>query len=154
MRSRLVHGAHGQRTYVAVLDSGDEIMASLERLAEVEGLSAASVTAIGAFEDAELAFWDWETKDYRKIPIDEQVEVVSLNGDIALDESRKPALHLHTVLGRRDGTVRGGHLLAAHVRPTLEVVLVESPAHLRRVKDAETGLTLIRIDEGPSGGGG
>jgi predicted DNA-binding protein with PD1-like motif len=75
----------------------------------------------------------------------EQVEVLSLLGDIGVEESGKPALHLHAVLGRRDGSTVGGHLLEAHVRPTLEVVVTESPAHLRRRKDPETGITLIRL---------
>jgi uncharacterized protein len=50
------------------------------------------------------------------------------------------------VLGRRDGTAHGGHLLEAHVRPTLEVMLTESPVQLRRVFDPGVGLALIEID--------
>ena len=49
------------------------------------------------------------------------------------------------VLGKSDGAALGGHLLEAHVRPTLEVTLVESPKHLRRKHDQETGLALIRL---------
>jgi predicted DNA-binding protein with PD1-like motif len=41
----------------------------------------------------------------------------------------------------------GGHLLEAHVRPTLEVVLTESPRHLHKRKDPESGLALI-VPEG------
>jgi predicted DNA-binding protein with PD1-like motif len=146
MRTKLVHQAEGQRTYVAVLDTGDEVCESLQRLAEKERLSAAQITAIGALRDATLAFWNWDTKEYEEIPIDSQAEVVSLNGDIALGEAGKPKLHIHTVLGLRDGSTRGGHLLAGHVRPTLEVIISESPAHLRRKTDPETGLNLIRLD--------
>jgi predicted DNA-binding protein with PD1-like motif len=54
-------------------------------------------------------------------------------------------LHAHVVVGKADGTAHGGHLLAAVVRPTLEVILVESPRHLQRRHDAETGLALIRV---------
>lgn len=146
MQSKLVHQAAGQRIYVAVLESGDEVCGSLQRLAEEETLAAASVTAIGAFRDAKLAFFDWETKSYEEIPVDEQIEVLSLNGDISLDQYDRPKLHLHTVLGRRDGSTIGGHLLGAHVRPTLEVVLTETPAFLRRVHDPHSGLALIRMD--------
>jgi len=70
--------------------------------------------------------------------------VLSLLGDIALADG-KPKLHAHVVLGKRDGSAHGGHLLEAHVRPTLEVILTESPSHLERVHDPETGLPLIRI---------
>jgi hypothetical protein len=76
--------------------------------------------------------------------VPEQVEVLSLNGDIALDGA-EPKVHAHTVLGRRDGSTVGGHLLEAHVRPTLEVILVESPGYLRKTCDRETGLALIDI---------
>jgi predicted DNA-binding protein with PD1-like motif len=144
MKWRLIHEAHGQRTFVAVLSTGDEVMESLERLAEQQRLSAAQITAIGAFSRATLAYFDWERKEYEQIAVHEQVEVASLIGDIALDEQGAPALHIHLVLGKRDGTAVAGHLSEAHVRPTLEVVITESPSHLRRVKDVETGLALIQ----------
>src|SRR5919106_1187106 len=71
----------------------------------------------------------------------EQVEVLSLLGNVAVHEG-KPAVHAHVVVGKRDGTAHGGHLLEAHVRPTLEVIVVESPKHLYRERDDETGLPL------------
>ncbi|MDJ0386957.1 DNA-binding protein [Roseomonas sp. E05] len=147
MKSKLIHEAHGQRTFAVVLSTGDEVRASLEAFATQNRLSAAQLTAIGAFRRATVRFFDWESKRYEPIPIEEQVEVVSLNGDIALDHDGKPKLHLHTVLARRDGSAMGGDLKEAQVRPTLEVIITESPAHLRRVEDAETGLALIRLDE-------
>ena len=146
MRSKLLHKADGQRSFVVVLDKGDEVRDCLSRFAEQERLSAAQVTAIGAFERATIRFFDWEAKEYQPIPVEEQVEVVSLNGDVALDQSGKPKLHLHAVLGRRDGAAMGGDLERGHVRPTLEVIVAESPLHLRRVHDDETGLALIRLD--------
>jgi predicted DNA-binding protein with PD1-like motif len=145
MRTKLVNEHAGQRTYVVVLDTGDEVVASLREVAVLEGLTAAQVSAIGALSDAVLGYFDWDEKDYRRIPVREQVEVVSMLGDIGVDEQDQPALHLHLVLGRRDGSAMGGHLLEAHVRPTLEVMLTESPAHLRRRKDEATGLALIRL---------
>ncbi|MFC4174756.1 PPC domain-containing DNA-binding protein [Microvirga sp. GCM10011540] len=147
MKSKLIHDAQGLRTYAVVLAIGDEIGHVLQTFAEKERLSAAQVTAIGAFEEATLAFWVWETRKYEEIPVREQVEVLSLNGDIALDEHGRPKLHLHAVLGRRDGSTIGGHLMNARVRPTLEVIVTEAPAHLRRKEDSETGLPLIHIDD-------
>jgi predicted DNA-binding protein with PD1-like motif len=146
MRSKLVHEAHGHRTFVVVLDIGDEIRECISSFAKQQRLSAAQVTAIGAFQRATIRFYDWETKEYLPIPVEEQVEVVSLNGDIALDKAGKPKLHLHAMLGRRDGSAMGGDLKDGIVRPTLEVIITESAAHLRRVEDPETGLSLIRID--------
>ena len=74
---------------------------------------------------------------------DEQVELLSLIGDVALKEG-EPVMHAHAVVGRKDGTAHGGHLLKAHIRPTCEVVLTESPAHLQKVVDPESGLALIK----------
>lgn len=146
MKSKLIHEAHGQRSFVVVLASDDEIQDCLGRFATEQKLSAAQVSAIGAFRRATLRFFDWQTKAYQPIQVEEQVEVVSLNGDITLDPDGKPRLHLHAMLARRDGSALGGDLGEAHVRPTLEVLVTESPAHLRREHDPETGLALIRLD--------
>jgi predicted DNA-binding protein with PD1-like motif len=148
MQAKLINEVP-ERTYAVILDRGDEVMSALQRFAEQEGLTASRITAIGAFERATLGYFDWERKDYERIPVDEQVEVVSLVGDVALDQG-KPKLHVHVVLGRRDGSALGGHLLDAVVRPTLEVLLTESPGHLRRECDPASGLALIRIG-GPQG---
>ena len=146
MRSKLINDGP-QKTYVLVLDKGDEAVATIEGFARETGIAAAQLTGIGAFSDAVLGFFNWETKDYRKIPVTEQVEVVSLLGDVALGPDGKSALHPHVVVSRADGTAMGGHLLEAHVRPTLEVVLTELPRHLHKRKDAESGLALIVADE-------
>jgi uncharacterized protein len=145
MKTRLLHSAGSQRTFAVVFAPGDEVLAGLQQLAGEQRLSAASFTAIGAFERVVLGYFDLEKRDYDRIPIDEQVEVLTLTGNIAL-AAGKPKLHAHVVVGRADGTAHGGHLLEARVRPTLEVVLVESPAHLVRVADEKTGLALLDLD--------
>ena len=118
-------------------------MRCLQEFAAKERLGGAQVTAIGALSSAKLAFFDWETKQYRPIPVEEQVEVASLVGDIAVGPDGKPSIHVHAVLGRCDGTALAGHLQEGHVRPTLEIIITESPVHLCKVKDAESGLALI-----------
>jgi uncharacterized protein len=132
-------------THAVVLDSGDEAVAALGKFVQERRIEAASLSAIGAFERAVVGYFDWAKKDYKRIPVEEQVEVLSLLGDVAVSQG-KPALHIHAVLGRSDGSVVGGHLLEGHVRPTLEVVFVEPPAHLKKRKDPETGLALISIE--------
>jgi predicted DNA-binding protein with PD1-like motif len=144
MRARTVHEHAGLRTIVAILDTGDEVKDALGALARQEGLDAASFTAIGAFSKAVIRFFDWQKKDYQPIRVDEQVEVASLLGDIALGEDGEPMLHIHVVLGRSDGSALAGDLGEATVRPTLEVVITETATHLRRKHDPETGLPLIR----------
>ena len=132
-------------TYAIVLAKGDEVMRDLGRIVREQNIAAASITTIGAFERAVLGYFDWETKDYKRIPVNFQVEVLSLLGDVAVSDEG-PALHLHAVLGKPDGGTIGGHLLEGHVRPTLELTLIEPPAHLRKRKDPETGLALIDLD--------
>ena len=72
--------------------------------------------------------------------------MLSLVGDVAL-EGNVPKVHAHVVVGKRDGTAHGGHLLEARVRPTLEVILVQPPGHLRRRFDPRSKLALIEIEE-------
>src|SRR5215203_4781922 len=145
MKSKVVSGNSGARTIVAVLDSGEEAFATLTQFANATGLSGASLTAIGAFENAEVGWFDIETRSYRKIRVDEQCEVLSALGDIATGDDGKASLHVHVVLGLSDGTTRGGHLLEGKVRPTLEVVLEETSAGLRRRKRPELGIALIDL---------
>ena len=149
MRTQVIHEG-AQKTWALVLEKGDEPVAVLTNFAREQGLAAAHFTAIGAFSDVTLGYFDREQKDYRKIPIAEQVEVLSLLGDVALD-NEQPKLHAHVVVGKSDGTAHGGHLLSAHVWPTLEVILTESPSHLRRRTDRESGLALI-VPTGSSAG--
>jgi uncharacterized protein len=143
MQTALLHEASGQRTFVVILETGDEVVKSLSDFATGEQISAAQISAIGALSDVELKYFDWEAKKYRSIPVHEQVEVASLLGDVALSPEGKPALHLHIVVGRSDGSAMAGHLGQAHVRPTLEAIVTESPAHLRKQYDPASGLALI-----------
>ncbi len=144
MKTRLID-ASSEKTYVVIFDKGDEVAAGLLDVAKQYNLDAASLTAIGAFSDVTLGYFDRERKEYKKNRVEEQVEVLSLIGDIAVKEDGTPQVHAHVVVGRSDGTTRGGHLLEAHVWPTLEVIIVESPAHLRKKTDSETGLALISL---------
>ncbi len=146
MKARQV-GGEEQKTHVLVFDKGDEVMAGLLEFAKEHRVTSGHLTAIGAFSDVMLGYFDRERREYRRIPLREQVEAVSLVGDVALKDG-KPQVHAHVVVGKADGTAWGGHLLEAHVWPTLEVVLVESPAELRRTLDVETGLPLISLESG------
>ena len=145
MHARTLHRVGEQRTIAIVLETGDEAMACLTQVAQKEGITSAQFTAIGAFASATLGYFDWQTKKYQRNPVAEQVEVASLTGDIALGPDGKPSLHIHCVLGRRDGSALAGHLIDGQVRPTLEVILTESPAHLRKKHDPESSLALIDL---------
>jgi len=144
MRTKVLHGVTGERMLAVAFEPDEEVMNGLEDVAKTEGLTAAHFTAIGALRAVTLGFFDLARRDYRRIVVDEQCEVVSLIGNVALD-GEAPKIHAHAVVGRADGTTRGGHLLEAWVQPTLEVLVVESPAHLQRRTDAQTGLPLLDL---------
>jgi predicted DNA-binding protein with PD1-like motif len=135
---------HSPKTFIVVFETGDELAAGLSKFAEEQNLSAASFKAVGALSSVRLGWYNLESKKYDpSVTLDEQLELLSLIGDVALKDS-KPVVHSHMVVGKRDGTAHGGHLLEAHVRPTCEVVLTESPAHLQKFIDPESGLALIK----------
>jgi|SRR5579883_543074 len=144
MQSKLI-SEKGDKTYALIYETGDEVVSALKGFAKQIKPRSAHFTAIGAFSDAVLAYFDWETKKYKEIPIQEQVEVLTLAGDVAWKDDGEPVVHAHVVVGRSDGTTRGGHLMKAHVRPTLELILTEVPKHLERKHDPASGLALIRL---------
>jgi uncharacterized protein len=145
MKSSLVWENAGERTFVLVLDPGDEAFAAISEFAGRENLRGASLTALGAFERAKLGWFDMDKKQYRHIEVDQQCELLSAVGDIAEGDDGSASLHLHVVLGLSDGSTKGGHLLQATVRPTMEVTVVETPVHLRRKKRPDLGIALISL---------
>lgn len=148
MQSRLLAREGDARMFVVVLESGEEALSCLSRFVQEQGVTAAQITAVGAFSEVVLKYFDYDRKAYREIPVPEQVEVASLIGDVALGPDGQPAIHIHLVVGRRDGSALAGHLGSGKVRPTLEVVIHEAPVCLQKVHDPQTGLALIRPQAG------
>jgi predicted DNA-binding protein with PD1-like motif len=142
MRARTIT-SRPHKVRVIVLDKGEEAVASLLAYARDAPIASAHFTAIGAFSEILLGFFDRERKAYDEIPIREQVEVLALTGNFT-EQDTSPRLHAHVVVGKRDGSAHGGHLLRATVFPTLEVVATEVAAELHRAVDPETGVALIR----------
>jgi uncharacterized protein len=133
------------KTYVLIFETGDELASGLKKFASAEKLASSSFKAIGALSSVRLGWLNWETKKYQpSVVLDEQIELLSLIGDVALKDG-KPEVHAHVVVAKSDGTAHGGHLLEAHVRPTCEVVLTENPRHLEKQIDPESGIALIRL---------
>ena len=143
------------RQHLLVLDPGEELVALLTDWAESNELPAASFTGVGALREAVLGYYDLQEQTYDEIPVDEQVELLVLAGDITRDPEGGWQVHAHAVCGRRDGSTVGGHVLRGVVRPTLELVVTVAPRHLRRRHDPSTGLALIDpapSDPPPAGG--
>lgn len=145
---RLHRDEVGFAEYAVIFRSGDEPYAGLTAFAEKYHVKSAHFTAIGGFSDAKLAWFDLDKKMFRVNPVNQQVEVASLVGDIALMNG-KPQVHMHCVVALPDGTTRGGHILGAHVAPLLEVFVTTDPIPLLKRHDAATGLNLMDPDAKP-----
>jgi hypothetical protein len=144
MKTKLLHDENGLRTFAIVFDKGDEVRQGLLEFANTNRFADAHLSGIGALSEVTLGFFDPQKKTYKKITINEQVEVLSFTGNIVQGDG-KPRLHAHVVVGKSDGTAHGGHFLEGRVWPTLEMVISEMPVHLRRTQDEESGLALINL---------
>ncbi|MGH9456678.1 MAG: PPC domain-containing DNA-binding protein [Thermoanaerobaculia bacterium] len=133
------------RTHLLVFAIDDDVKTTLLRFARDENILSAHFHALGALQRVTVAYWNWGTKDYSRIEINEQVEVVSFVGNLSRDAEGRPKLHAHAALGKRDGTLVGGHFVDGSVRPTLELVLEEGEEEVVRRKDDVTGLDLIDL---------
>ncbi len=146
MRTRLLHELEGLRTFAVVMDKDDEAVAELTKFAREHEITGAGLTAVGAARQGLLGYFDPVEMAYQDIPLTGQAEVLSFVGDIAVRGS-SPALHVHAVFGFRDGSTLGGHVQRLDVWPTLEIIVTETPSHLAKRVDEETGLALISVDE-------
>ena len=136
--------AGGEKTYAMIFGKGDEVLSGLTEFAEREKLTAGNFSAIGALRSARFGWFDAAQKAYREIPINKQVELISLIGDVGVVNGA-PQIHAHGAVGFSDGQMRGGHLLQAIAWPTLELFFIASPTMLIKKRDAETDLFLFDL---------
>jgi predicted DNA-binding protein with PD1-like motif len=127
-----------------VFDRGDDLHAELQRFGKDEEVSTGRLAGVGGFSKATLGYFDRDAKTYRPIPIDEQVEVLSLMGTLSVMDG-EPHAHMHASVGYPDGSVKGGHVRAASVWPTLELFVSEYSGELHRALVPEVGIGLIDL---------
>ena len=142
MQVQWLNPGEATKQYAVIFYQGDEAFSGLVEFAGKYHVTSAHFTAIGAVNGATLGWFDPQRKMYKKIPIVGQHEVIGMSGDIALYQG-KPVVHTHMVVGSPDGTTRAGHVLAAYVSPTLEVMVTVDPVSMQKRLDPETDLTLI-----------
>jgi uncharacterized protein len=163
MRHKLLEHNDGRRKFVLVLDAGEEAVASIKAFAKQQDLEGSTVAGIGAFESCSFGHFNPATKEFTRNDLTVQAEVLALNGNIAGelgqndghedddgdgdDEDDGPHLHLHCVVGLNDASTRGGHLIQGIVRPTMELIIEESPVHLNRGLDLASGLVLLQPNQ-------
>ena len=133
------------KAFALIFETGDEIAGVPQQFSKSQGLGGSSFKAIGAHSYPKLGWFNWETKKYDPACVlDEQGELLSLIGRHR-PQGRNSAGVAHVVVGRSDGIAQGGHLLEARVRPTCELILTESPIHLQKKLDPESGIALIQL---------
>jgi predicted DNA-binding protein with PD1-like motif len=142
MKVKLVKDTPEEKVYAVIFYKGDEAMSGLTDFAIQNRIDDAHFTGIGAVNGATLAWLDPAAKLYHRIPVTQQVEVLSLVGDMTIFNG-KPIVHMHAVLGRPDGTTIGGHVFELDVNPTLEVIVTVNTVPLRRKPDDASGMKVI-----------
>lgn len=132
------------RRFALVFEIGDDLMPALLDFAQEQNVHSARLYGIGGFSKTTLGYYNLSEKRYEPIEVNEQVELVSMIGNITLYQDQ-PKIHAHCVVGHRDGHTTGGHLIAATVCPTLELMLEEHATPLRRSDRPEIGIPLIDL---------
>jgi predicted DNA-binding protein with PD1-like motif len=79
MKFKLINES-GEKTFALVFEKGDEVIGALKQFATEQRLLASHFTAIGALTDVVVGFFDPVKKDYKRIAMREQMEVLSLAG--------------------------------------------------------------------------
>lgn len=144
MKYKRVNEGEIARRFILVCALEDDVLQALQQFCECERVAAASICGVGGFRSGCVAFYDMEAKRYERIAVDEQVEVLSFLGNVTAYQG-KPRLHVHCILGHRDGHTTGGHLLEGIVRPTLELFIDEIPSNIHRTDRPEIGIPLIEL---------
>lgn len=129
--------------HILIFDPGDEVLETLTRYLAEQRIAAGRFQAIGGLKQFQLRYFDTAIMQYQARDFDQQVEVLSLVGDVSLREGQ-PFIHSHTVLGTADYQTLGGHLGRGIVEPTLEMILTALDTELVREQDRRSGLDLIR----------
>jgi predicted DNA-binding protein with PD1-like motif len=142
MQVKVVKDTPDEKVYAVVFYKGDEVLSGLTDFAIKYKVGDAHFTGIGAVSSATLAWLEVDKKVYHRIAVNEQVEVLSLIGDVATFDG-KPVVHMHAVVGHHDGTTTGGHVFELHANPTLEVFVTANATPLKKRPDEPSGMKLI-----------
>lgn len=132
--------------YLVRLLRGEKIIEKLQKFCELNNINSAIFTGLGGASDIELGYYNLITKEYEWKKFPEVHEVLSLNGNVSLADSR-PVIHAHMNISNRNLESFGGHLKEAIVGGTLEIFISPISANLTRIMDDEIGLKLLNLPE-------
>lgn len=138
---KLIHSENG--AYTLNFARGEEVMAGLAAFVRERGIRAAHLAGLGAASRLVLAYYNLETKEYEKKEFAEDVEILSLTGNVGVKEGGEAVVHLHGVFGRRDLGTFGGHIFEMTISGAGELHVASFPGAINRAYDEATGLTLM-----------
>jgi uncharacterized protein len=131
--------------FVLRLEQGDDILKTLRGLANAQRLRACFFEGIGSLYKAVLGHYDFkDTKTYKYQTFDEDLEILTLSGNIST-MNRQALPHAHVTLGRRDFSVVGGHLEEGSLANMVEVNMTKLPGRLLKDRDNNIGLNLLQL---------
>lgn len=137
----LIHSANGFITLN--FERGEEVIAGLKDFLKQGNISAGHITGLGAASRLELAYYNLETKEYERKVFTDDVEILSLTGNIGQKEDGELVVHMHGAFGQRDFSVFGGHIFELVISGAGEIHIASLPGFIKRAYDDETGLTLM-----------
>lgn len=129
------------RAFLGRFPEGCDIGVSLTEFCRREGVLAGWISAVGTVRSAVLGYFEQGNREYLRLPVEEEMEIISCQGNVSLLEG-EPFVHLHVALSGRDGETICGHLFESQVfvgEFWLQELL--GPA-LERRPDAPSGLSL------------
>jgi uncharacterized protein len=131
-----------QNTFMGRFGYGCDLLEELTRVATSNGVKLGRVEAIGAVQQAKIAFYNQATQTYQVLSLDHPLEITTLSGNISLKDGN-PFVHAHITLSDESGKSYGGHLLTGTIVFSCEFIVeaFDGPVFDRGF-DKETGLRL------------
>lgn len=130
-------------SFVLILERGEELIESLNNFAKAEQLTSGWLASgVGGANQATLAFYDFEAKQYNYRDFEQGLEILSLQGNLSWVDD-EPFWHVHAVLSGEDFKSIGGHVKSMTISLTGEILITKLDTHLTRLYDKTTGLKLL-----------
>jgi len=129
------------------LKTGDEIVESITSIFKEEKIYSGMINGIGAINQVQLGFYNLESKKYKKKYFNDDYELTSLMGNIALKDGN-PFVHIHINMSDENFDVIGGHLFSAVTAASAEVIVLLDNQHIKRELDQKVGLYLWNFNCG------
>jgi predicted DNA-binding protein with PD1-like motif len=129
---------------IARIDKGEEILSVITKIIEKENIKLGSVSAVGAINYLKAGLFEPKEKNYLVNVFEKDMEIVSFIGNITAMNG-KPYIHVHIAAADSVGKTVGGHLSAAVVSLTAEMIINIYNGEVGRAFDGDIGLNLLKF---------